>query len=160
LSPAPPAQIDALALYAIKGAEMNEHIANPRVLVVDDERIIADTLALILNRSGFETTAVYSGEMAVEIAKALKPNFLISDVTMGTMSGIEAATKIRQAVPSCRVILFSGQAANADRTAAAGELHPFEILMKPVHPRVFLQRLSGLASTAHQNLSVLVPEMA
>jgi len=139
---------------------MKERMENPRVLVVDDERMIADTLALILNRSGFETTAVYSGEVAVEIAKALKPNFLISDVTMGKMSGIEAATKIRQAVPGCHVILFSGQAANADWTGTAGELHPFEILMKPVHPRVFLQRLSGYSSAAHQTLSVLVPEMA
>ncbi len=45
----------------------------PRVLVTDDERVIADTLALILNKSGFEATAVYSGEEAIETAKTLSP---------------------------------------------------------------------------------------
>ena len=39
-----------------------------KVLVADDERVIADTLAMILNQSGFEARAVYSGEKALELA--------------------------------------------------------------------------------------------
>ena len=46
---------------------MSEQQAKPRVLVADDERVIADTLAIILNQAGFDATAVYSGEKAVEI---------------------------------------------------------------------------------------------
>ena len=57
------------------------------VLVADDERVIADTLAMILNQSGFEARAVYSGERALEIALEFKPDMLISDVIMSGMNG-------------------------------------------------------------------------
>ncbi len=79
----------------------------PRVLVADDERVIADTLALILNKSGFEATAVYSGEEAIETAKTLQPDVLISDVIMFGLNGIDAAIKsVKSGLPakfcSCR----------------------------------------------------------
>ncbi len=67
-----------------------------RVLIADDEKIIADTLALILNLNGFEATAAYSGEQAVETARTLRPNALISDICMGKMSGIDAAVLIQR----------------------------------------------------------------
>ena len=52
---------------------MPETQVKPKVLVADDERVIADTLAIILNQSGFEAKAVYSGEKAVETAKEWLP---------------------------------------------------------------------------------------
>ena len=51
-----------------------------RVLVADDELIIANTLAIILNQSGFETRTVYSGEEAIVMARSFQPDLLISDV--------------------------------------------------------------------------------
>ncbi len=113
-----------------------------KVLVADDERVIADTLAIILNQSGFQATAVYSGEKAVETAKSLRPDMLISDVIMTDMNGIDAAIKIRTMLPACKILLFSGQAATADlldRARVQG--HEFEILAKPVHPQDLLARL-------------------
>jgi CheY-like chemotaxis protein len=121
---------------------MSNNQAKPKVLVADDERVIADTLAIILNQSGFEATAVYSGEKAVEAAKLLKPDMLISDVIMTDMNGIDAAIKIRKLLPECKILLFSGQAATADlldRARVQG--HEFEILAKPVHPQDLLARL-------------------
>jgi CheY-like chemotaxis protein len=116
--------------------------AKPKVLVADDERVIADTLAIILNQSGFEATAVYSGEKAVEAAKALKPDMLISDVIMTDLNGIDAAIKIRSLLPSCKILLFSGQAATADLLdRARNQGHEFEILAKPVHPQDLLAKL-------------------
>ena len=121
---------------------MSETKAKPKVLVADDERVIADTLAIILNQAGFEATAVYSGETAIEIAKALRPDMLISDVIMTDLNGIDAAITIRELLPACKILLFSGQAATADlldRARAQG--HEFEILAKPVHPQDLLARL-------------------
>ena len=113
-----------------------------RVLILDDEQIIANTLALILNRNGFEAQAVYSAQDAINTAVQLSPDVLISDVIMEGMTGIDAAIQISQLVPTCRIILFSGQAATADllQRAEADGYH-FEILAKPVHPRVLLERL-------------------
>jgi len=116
----------------------------PRVLVVDDERVIADTLAIILNQSGFDAAAVYTGTDAVERARKEKPDLVISDVIMPDMNGIEAAIRIRQMLPGCKILLFSGQAATADLLEKARlQGHEFEILAKPVHPQDLLAKLRG-----------------
>lgn len=121
---------------------MPENQRKPKVLVADDERVIADTLAIILNQSGFEATAVYSGEKAVEAAETLRPDMLISDVIMTDLNGIDAAIKIRAMLPSCKILLFSGQAATADLLDRANSQgHQFEILAKPVHPQDLLAKL-------------------
>lgn len=113
-----------------------------RVLVVDDERVIADTLAIILNQNGFEAAAVYTGLAAVDRARSTRPDLVISDVIMPDMNGIEAAIQIRQLVPGCKILLFSGQAATADLLEKArAQGHEFEILAKPVHPQDLLAKL-------------------
>ena len=114
-----------------------------RVLILDDEQIIANTLVMILNRNGFEAQAVYTAQDAISTAAQLSPDVLISDVIMEGMTGIDAAIRISQLVPRCRIILFSGQAATADlleQAEASG--HHFEILAKPIHPRLLLQCLT------------------
>ena len=114
----------------------------PKVLVADDERVIADTLAMILNQSGFDTRAVYSGEKALELAETFQPDMLISDVIMADLNGIEAAIRIRAMLPEIKVLLFSGQAATADLLEKArADGYEFEILAKPVHPQDLLSRL-------------------
>jgi len=116
----------------------------PRVLVVDDEQVIADTLAKILDMNGYEASAVYTGAAAVESARTLQPDMVISDIIMPDMNGIEAAISIRSFLPTCKILLFSGQAATAsllENASARG--HEFEILAKPVHPSDLLARLRG-----------------
>jgi CheY-like chemotaxis protein len=116
----------------------------PRVLVVDDEQVIADTLAKILDLNGYDASAVYTGTAAVESARALKPDLVISDVIMPDMNGIEAAISIRGFLPSCKILLFSGQAATADLLEnARAQGHEFEILAKPVHPSDLLAKLKS-----------------
>jgi CheY-like chemotaxis protein len=116
--------------------------ASLRALVVDDEKIIADTLAMILNRNGFSAQAVYSGEDAVEAAKSLVPELLLSDIMMGELSGIDAAIQIQRTAPSCKIFLISGHSSTFDDfRAAIKNDHGFEILMKPVHPSLLLERL-------------------
>ena len=113
-----------------------------KVLVADDERTIADTLAVILTKAGFETQAVYSGEAAVEMAEHFRPNMLISDVVMTGISGIEAAIEIGAILPDCKILLFSAQAATVNLLEKArAQGHEFEILSKPVHPSDLLARL-------------------
>jgi CheY-like chemotaxis protein len=121
---------------------MLEAQARPRVLVADDERVIADTLVAILNLSGFEAQGVYSGEQAVEVAPEFKPEILISDVIMDRLSGIDAAIQIRELFPGIKIVLFSGHAATSDLLDQAHACGlEFEILAKPVHPEDLLARL-------------------
>lgn len=121
---------------------MPENAQKPKVLVADDERVIADTLAMILNQSGFQAKVAYSGEKALELAAEFQPNMLISDVIMAGLNGIDAAIKIRELLPNIKILLFSGQAATADLLEKARERgYEFEILAKPVHPQDLLAKL-------------------
>jgi len=123
---------------------MPENTPKPKVLVADDERVIADTLAMILNQSGFDAKAVYSGEKALELVATFEPDMLISDVIMADLNGIDAAIRIREMLPGIKILLFSGQAATADLLEKARtDGHEFEILAKPVHPQDLLNKLRG-----------------
>ena len=113
-----------------------------RVFVVDDEKIIADTLSAILRASGFDAKAFYDGPSTLLACEVEPPDWIISDVVMPGMSGIDMSVQIRQAYPNCKILLFSGQAATAellDKAQASG--HEFEVLLKPVHPTELLAKL-------------------
>ena len=113
------------------------------VLVVDDESVIAETVAAILSRSGYAAMAAYDAPEALEIALLSPPELLITDVSLPGMSGIELAITIRRIFPDCKVLLFSGHAATAgllDGAQRAG--HTFTLLSKPVHPKELLAWVS------------------
>jgi CheY-like chemotaxis protein len=108
---------------------------NQRIIVIDDEVLIAETVAEILNDQGFEATPVSDGAAAIELAKTLRPDIVLSDVIMPGLNGIETGIRIREIVPDCRLILFSGQAATVDLLAKARQQgHRFDILAKPIKP--------------------------
>lgn len=112
------------------------------VFVVDDEAVIAQTLAIILNQSGFEAMAFDHPAKAITFGMETSPDLLITDVMMPDMTGIELAIHFRKAWPQCKILLFSGQAATndlLDRARADG--FDFELLTKPVHPADLLARL-------------------
>jgi CheY-like chemotaxis protein len=116
--------------------------STPRILVVDDEQLIADTLVQILNRNGFEANAAYDGRQAVEAARAIEPEIVLSDVLMPHLDGIEAAITIRSFLPETRIVLFSGQSATVELLADARQRgHDFELLPKPIHPTQLLKHL-------------------
>ncbi|HXS14077.1 MAG TPA: response regulator [Acidobacteriaceae bacterium] len=114
----------------------------PRILVVDDEKVIADTTVHILNRHGFIAEAAYGGAEAIEKARRHCPEIVLSDVLMPQVDGVEAAIAIRRQCPDTRIILFSGQAATVEILARARERgHTFELLPKPIHPTQLIQHL-------------------
>jgi DNA-binding NtrC family response regulator len=113
-----------------------------RVFVVDDERIIADSLATILNHSGYQASAFYDAESALLACELGKPDCIITDVVMPGMSGVDLAVEIKDRFPACRVLLFSGQAATSDLLATVrGRGLNFDVLPKPVHPRDLMAKI-------------------
>jgi CheY-like chemotaxis protein len=116
-----------------------------RVYVVDDEPVIATTLAAILNASGFRATAYTSAEDAIKAAECEGPSLLISDVVMPGMNGIDLAIHLKSICPNCKVLLFSGQAATNDLLESASRLgYDFELLSKPIHPKDLLAAIRKL----------------
>ena len=115
----------------------------PRVLVVDDARTIADSMAAILNRNGFDAIARYDGTEAVEFIQQECPDILLSDVIMPQLNGIQVAKAARSQCPGTRIVLISGNAATPNLLEHAPGGHPLELLAKPIHPTQLLQILRG-----------------
>lgn len=112
------------------------------IFVVDDEKVISDTLAIILRQNGFIVSAFTNSREALKSARSGVPDLLLSDVVMPELSGIDLAIQIKETCPDCRVLLFSGQAATSDLLQAARDQgHDFHLLSKPVHPADLLRRI-------------------
>jgi DNA-binding NtrC family response regulator len=115
-----------------------------RVLVVDDEKLIADSVATILNRSGFTAIATYSGTDALESIQEKCPDIIVSDVVMSDFNGIQLAKAVRSLCPGARIVLFSGNVDTASLLDDASvEGYFFEILAKPIHPVELLKALKS-----------------
>ncbi len=114
----------------------------PVVLVVDDEPLVAETLSLILSRAGFSATAVNSGADALKFSQAIRPAFLLTDVHMPGINGVQLALTLTHAVPECKVLLFSGTATAADLIPAIKAGVQFPMLSKPIHPTEIIDFIS------------------
>jgi DNA-binding NtrC family response regulator len=125
---------------------MPEMHQQPSVFVVDDEPVIATTLATILRlNGGFRARSFTKPLEALDAIRADAPDLLITDVVMPVLSGIELAIRVRELCPECKVLLFSGQAATAHLLDAAGARgYNFELLVKPVHPADLLAKIRSL----------------
>jgi CheY-like chemotaxis protein len=120
----------------------------PVVLIVDDEKVIADTLSIILTHAGFITMTAYDGATALRIANEITPALLISDVVMPGISGVELAIMLKQSIPDIKILLFSGQASTVDLLEKARQSgYHFTALTKPVHPTDMLKRISECLAT-------------
>jgi DNA-binding response OmpR family regulator len=115
----------------------------PTVLVVDDERLIADTMTEILKRSGFHALCAYDGQSALELAIQITPDFVVTDVVMPKMNGVQLAIAIRKAMPTTEIVLLSGQAGISEIVERGRKQgYAFELIAKPIHPEKLLQRLN------------------
>ena len=119
------------------------------MLVIDDEKIIADTLTAILNMSGFEALTAYNGEEALRAQPPHCPDVVLTDVRMPGRNGIETGKELQRRCPEIRVVLFSGQAGVSSLIEQARrDGHGFELWSKPVHPKELVRRLRALATVS------------
>ena len=112
------------------------------IFVVDDEEIIASTIAAILRLNGYEAAAFTHASEALEASRSAAPDLLISDVVMPVHSGGELAYQIQAKYPECRVLFFTGQSDRADAEIAAyDDRLVYQLIPKPVHPRELLKKV-------------------
>lgn len=122
-----------------------------RVMVVDDDQLVADTLAIVLREHGFEAFAVYSGELAIHAAIAMIPNLVMSDLQMVGLDGIDTAVRIRALMPDSRVILHSCQAETTDLLLQTRlEQYSLEVFPKPLLAQRLLKQVNTLYDSAQE----------
>jgi CheY-like chemotaxis protein len=114
------------------------------VLIADDEKVIAESLAMILSNRGYETRTVHSGEAALEILATFRPDVLVSDVIMPGIDGVTLAERFFHLCPECKVILMSGNAGSSAMIEMAARHGPmYAYLQKPFHPAALLEILTS-----------------
>jgi CheY-like chemotaxis protein len=116
-----------------------------RILIVDDEVAVAETLEMIFRGCGYEVRSAHSAEDAIETIATWQPDLAVVDVMLPQMNGIEFGIVLKSNYPSCRVLLVSGHPDSGELLEMARKRgHNFEILAKPLHPEVILQIVSDL----------------
>ena len=121
-----------------------------RVLVVDDDRLVADTLALVFVKSGFEARAAYSADQALESSRSFAPHLLLCDVTMPGRDGLALVCDITRELPACRIIVLTGFYSNLKevREQSSKLARPVGILTKPCQPSDLLREAATMLATA------------
>ncbi len=127
-----------------------------KIIVVDDETTIADTLALIFSSNGYDARTAYSAEQALETLEEWKPDLAIIDVVLPGMNGIEFAIFLKASYPDVHFLLFSGQPGTGGLLEDAKRKgHLFEILAKPLHPSFMLATVANMLSAPPSDMSHL-----
>jgi PAS domain S-box-containing protein len=113
-----------------------------RVLIVDDNRDAADSLAMMLELDGHRTRTAYSPEAALEEARSFAPDLILLDIGLPRMDGYEVARRLRLAESRARVVALTGygQLADKERSATAGFVAH---LVKPIDPAALAEVLDA-----------------
>lgn len=115
------------------------------IFVEDDERLIAETLAIILRQRGYTVQGFHCPTIALE-HQHLQPRLVLSDYRMPVLTGTELLWYLWKAVPDCVAIVFSADLDEDDLEwkSFSEEFPGIKLLRKPIHPAQLLQCVSAL----------------
>jgi len=103
-----------MAGSAQPGVEITaEAMSRKRILLADDHAEMLEELRALLDAEYEIIGAVENGQQLVEAAKALKPDLIVSDISMPVMTGFEAVAKIRESGISTKIIFLTVQSSSA-----------------------------------------------
>jgi len=135
------------------GLSIDPPEAAPYVLVVDDERLVADTLTQVLRNAGYAVDVAYDAETALAMADVAPPELLVAEALMPGISGIELATRLRTQIPDCGILLISVDAVGRELMGEAQNMGDgFTLMRKPMLPEEFLQELAKLTKGRDLNV--------
>jgi two-component system, OmpR family, phosphate regulon response regulator PhoB len=123
-----------------------------RILIVDDEKNVTDTLALILKHAGHEVRCAYSSSAALAVLNSFAPECAICDLILTGSNGpgpnsIDMCASLAAACPQCLILLSSGQSESSELVQDARTRgFSWELLVKPQDPIELLKKLASLES--------------
>lgn len=117
-----------------------------RVLIVDDDRLVADTLGIIFERNGFEAVTCYSADDGLHSARQFCPDLLLCDIAMPGRDGLSLVQEISEGMPSCRILVLTGSYVNLPRIKACTDrlARPVGLLTKPCPPEELLREATQI----------------
>ncbi len=121
-----------------------------RILVVDDEPLVAQTLGLIYGRHGFDVTTVHSAEQAMRVVADGPPDLLVCDIDMPGRDGVELMAEFGAVWPECPILVLTGFYASLSRVRACadGLQQKVNIVTKPCQPSDLLRTTRAMLGAA------------
>ena len=121
-----------------------------RVLIVDDERLVTDTLSLIFKKSGFDVRHAYSTDEALEVSRGFQPELLLCDISMPGRDGLDLIADITRDLPACRILVLTGSYGCLPRVEkrSSSLKNALSIMTKPCQPADLLRRAGALLLSA------------
>ncbi|AZQ58158.1 response regulator transcription factor [Maribacter sp. MJ134] len=113
-----------------------------RVLLADDDELLASLLDFRLKKSGYEVHHSSDGKQVKEYLETEMPDIIVSDIMMPYFSGIELINYVRKDLDSKTPIIIISSAGNEENVLSAFELGANDFISKPVSPSELMVRLA------------------
>lgn len=117
-------------------------MSNKKLLLVEDDELLASLLRFRMEKGGFDVDLVYDGKQVKEHLTNALPDIIVSDIMMPYMSGIELIDYVRNELNSKIPIIVISSAGNEENVLSAFELGANDFLSKPVSPSELLVRVT------------------
>lgn len=141
----------------VNGGSTN--VANPKVLVVEDEPALLDTLEYNLTKQGYSVSTAKDGLQALEIARAVNPDLLLLDIMLPGLDGFEVCRILRQEM-SLPILFLTAKADEIDKIVGL-EVGADDYLTKPFSMRELMARVKALlrrVRLVREELSAVPPQ--
>ena len=112
-----------------------------KILIVDDEKNIADILRFNLKKEGYDTIEAYDGEQAIELALSQNPDLILLDIMLPKMDGFTVCRKLRQTL-STPILMLTAKEEEVDKVLGL-ELGADDYITKPFSPRELMARVKA-----------------
>jgi len=135
------------------------HSMNPadiKILVVDDDAVVAHGTAHLLQKAGYTTATAANGVEALQTTLSFHPHLVLSDRDMPEMNGMELCQRLKgdPALADIFVVLISGSFTHSEEQAAGLELGADDYIARPIANRELLARVAAYARIVQLNLAL------
>lgn len=131
---------------------------NPKVLIVDDERTLAETIEYNLQKAGFETVCAYDGEAALNVYKKEKPQIVVLDLMLPKLSGWEVCRNLRQHhSQQPAILMLTARGEESDKVIGL-EMGADDYMVKPFGMRELVARVRSLSRRLLENKEEASPD--
>ena len=125
----------------------------PKILIADDEQMIARMWKVIFRQLGFQVAVCFDGRQAITKARAWHPDLFVTDMQMPRVDGVEAALRVHKLLPGCAIVILSASSEESDALKLIRK-HHLEYIQKPVPPGVLIGRLQELLHPAARGAKI------
>lgn len=115
-----------------------------RILIIDDDLAVRDTLIAILEDRGYEVVTAVNGQEGLAVFRSERPDLLVTDIVMPVKEGLQTIREIREERPDMKIIAISGgsRTERHDFLEIARQLGAWDVVVKPFDTEDFVARVA------------------